>query len=457
MQAAALAPARLGTLHIRITLLAGLAFGSNGLNLGVISFALLGLKASWGLTPAQAGLLVMAAGAGQLTGGILMGYLADRVGRRAGYGATVALSSLATGAAALAPSLPWLVFTLFLAGIGFGGVAPVATSLVGEFAPRTSRGALMGWTQIIWILGWILAAVGGVVLARGVEWRVVFLVGLLPIVLAVIGPWLIPESPRYLLAHGRRREAEALARHLSERFGGTPDLPAQEQAGRVSILAHLAELWTPRFRRRSFVIWAVWFVMISSYNGPIIWLPALLAAAGFPNPAQASLFVSVVMGLPVVAATLLIDRVGRKPVIICGLLMGAVGAAGVGVARSEPTVVAAAIIMAGGVLASWPVILSYAAELYPTRIRATATGWASAAGRTGAILAPVMLGSVMRSWTSGRELALNVFAGALVIAALIVWVLGEETAGRPLEEVAEVARIPPREELTLCLGGTEDP
>src|SRR5207302_1351697 len=153
MQAAAPARSGLGALRGRVTLLAGLAFGSNGITLGVISYSLLGLKASWGLTPGQAGLLVMASGAGQLTGGILVGYLADWVGRRWGYGVTVGLSSVATAAAALAPSLAWLVLALFIAGIGFGGVAPVATSLVGEFAPPESRGALMGWTQVIWIAG----------------------------------------------------------------------------------------------------------------------------------------------------------------------------------------------------------------------------------------------------------------------------------------------------------------
>jgi putative MFS transporter len=425
------------TLHGRVTLLAGLAFGSNGLNLGVISFALLGLRMSWGLTPGQAGLLIMATGAGQLLGGISIGYVADWVGRRVGYAATVALSSLAIGSAALAPSLLVLIVLLFFAGVGFGGVAPVATSLVGEFAPPTSRGALMGWTQVIWVMGWIVAALGSVVLAHGAAWREVFLIGFLPIVLSVIALRLVPESPRYLLAHGRRAEAEALARTLAGQFGAYPELPTQEQAGRVSLRAHLAELWSPRFRQRSFVIWVVWFVMISAYNGPVVWLPAVLSAAGFPNPAQVALVVSVVMGLPVVAATLLIDRVGRKPVIITGLVLSAAGALGVGASTGELSLVIAAIALAGGVLAAWPVILSYAAELYPTRIRATAVGWASAAGRTGGILSPALLGVLMRSWTSGRILALSLFACALVIAALVIVFLGEETAGRSLEEVAE--------------------
>jgi putative MFS transporter len=177
--------------------------------------------------------------------------------------------------------------------------------------------------------------------------------------------------------------------------------------------------------------------MISSYNGPIVWLPAVLAGAGFPNAAHAALFVSFVMALPVVAATLLIDRVGRKPVIISGLVVGAVGAVGLGAARGEAGLIVAAIALAGGVLAASQVILRYADELYPTRIRATAVGWASAAGRIGGILSPALLGVLMSSWTSGRSLALNVFACALVIAALIVVFLGEETAGRSLEEVAE--------------------
>ena len=260
--------------------MAGLALGSNGLILGILSFALLGLKAAWGLTPAQASALTMASGAGQLLGGVLMGHVTDAVGRRLGYGVTVAVSSLATGAAALAPSLGWLVPLIFFAGLGFGGVAPVVTSLVGEFAPREQRGALLGWTQVIWICGWLTAGAGGVLFAHTLGWRGVFAVGILPLALAVLGPRLVPESPRFLLAHGRRREAEDLAGNLRARFGAMPEMSDQEQAARASILAHLRELWSPRFRRRSAVLWSVWFVMIGVYNGPVVWLPALLAAAG---------------------------------------------------------------------------------------------------------------------------------------------------------------------------------
>ncbi len=425
------------TLHGRVALVAGLAFASNGLNLGVLSAALLGLRSAWGLTTAGASALTMAAGAGQLLGGVVMGHVADRIGRRRGYGITVALNSAATGLCALAPSLGWLVALSFLAGCGFGGVAPVATSLVSEFAPARQRGALMGWTQVIWILGWLAAAGGGVLLVHSVGWRGVFAIGIAPLALAVLGPRLVPESPRFLLAHGRRDDAEDLVAALRERFGAGIEVPDQERAGRVSIAAHLRELWSSRFRRRTAMVWSVWFVMIGVYNGPAVWLPVLAAAAGMRHAAEASLVVGLA-GLPMtLASTLLLDRRGRKPVFVAALAVAALGAVGVAAARTEAVFLLSGGALAGGTLAAWPVILSYAAELYPTRIRATATGWASAAGRSAGIFAPALLAALMPAWSRGRGPAMAVFAAALGAAVLIVLLLGEETAGRSLEEIAD--------------------
>jgi putative MFS transporter len=426
-----------GTVHGRATLVAALAFATNGLTLGILSIALLGLRGAWGLTPAQAGLLTMAAGAGQLLGGLVMGHAADRIGRRAGYGLTVALSGLATGLSAAAPSLSWLLPLVFLSGVGFGGVAPIVTSLVGEFAPPEQRGALMGWTQVVWILGWIAAVTGGAALDRALGWRAVFALGALPLVLGVLGPRLVPESLRFLLAHGRTQDAERLARDLARRFGESIALPPQEPAQPASLLEHLRELWGARFRRRTAVLWLVWFVMIGAYNGPVVWLPAIASASGVPHVGAATLVIAVSMLPTTVASTLVLDRVGRKPVMVGSLLLAALGALTLALARAEAVFVLGGAELAAGTLAAWPVVLSYAAELYPTRIRATAAGWASAAGRLAGVAAPAFLGAVMRTWSAGRSPALGTFAVSLGLAAGTVLLWGEETARRTLEDTAE--------------------
>jgi putative MFS transporter len=426
------------TLSERVTLVAGLAYGSNGVTLGVVSFALLGLRDAWNVTTTQASVVTAAVGAGQLVGGISVGYLADSVGRRRAFGLTVALSSLSSAAAAAAPSLGWLVAAMFTMGIGFGGVTPVATSLVSEFAPSGRRGTLLGWTQVIWAAGWLAAGLGGLALAGTLGWRGIFSIGALPMALALAGPRFIPESPRFLLAHGRRAEAAALAEALGRRYGVPVDLPPQEQAGPASLLAHLRELWGPRFRRRTLLLWTVWFTMIGAFQGPVIWLPAILQASGARYPAAASVLMALMMLPTTMATTLTLDRFGRKPVIVAALGLAAAGAVAIAFAHTEAVIVLGGGALAGGVLAAWPVILAYAAELHPTRIRATATGWASAAGRAAGIAAPLLLAVLMRTWTGGRAGALSVVAASLVVAVGLVLVLGEETVGRGLEEVAEL-------------------
>ncbi|HEV2440159.1 MAG TPA: MFS transporter [bacterium] len=424
------------TLSQRVTIVAGLGYGSNGMTLGVVSFALLGLRADWGLTPLQASFVTGAVGAGQLLGGITGGYIADGIGRRAAFGLTVGINSLGAAAAAAAPSLGWLVAAMLLLGVGFGALTPVATSLISEFAPPDRRGALLGWTQVLWATGWLVAGVGGILLAGTLGWRGTLAIGALPVVLALIGPRLIPESPRFLLAHGRRREAEALAAALGRRYGLTVELPDQEQASPASMLAHLRELWGPRFRRRTFLLWTVWFTMIGAFQGPIIWIPAMLEAAGARHPGVASVLVALMMLPTTLAVTVTLDRFGRKPVLAAALGFAALGSVMAAVARTEAAFVIGAGALAGGVLASWPVILAYAAELHPTRIRATATGLASAAGRGAGIVTPLLLAALMRTWAGGRFQALIIVAAALVVAVGIVLVFGEETAGRALEETA---------------------
>jgi putative MFS transporter len=137
-----------------------------------------------------------------------------------------------------------------------------------------------------------------------------------------------------------------------------------------------------------------------------------------------------------VACLLLIDRIGRRPLMLASLGTAALGTFGLGLANGDLAVIACGGALAGGLLAAWPIVLGYTAELYPTRVRATAAGWAGTASRCGGIVSPLLLGLLLSDWDAGLTQALTVFAALQVGAILLVAARGEETSGRSLEELS---------------------
>ena len=430
---------RFGQFHWLITLLVSLAFGGNGITLSAISFALPGIGREWGLSSADLGAMTAVVSVGQVGGSLLIGWLADRLGRRYAFPVTIAIMSLATAAAGLAPAPGAATLLFFVAGIGFGGVAPVATSLLGEFAPPRIRGQLMTWTQIFWAGGWCLAGLGGALLAANLGWRYTLAIAAAPMVLAIVAWRTTPESPRFLLAHGRRAEAEALVRAIEARHGVRLPLPEQQRADRrANPLRNLRELLAPPFRRRTLTIWITWLIMQASFNGPIILLPTMLTAAGASEAlaTRTSLIVGLFMLPALVGSLFLIDRLGRRPLMVASLALAMLGGFGLALADSQLAIVLSGGALAAGVLAAWPTILGYTAELYPTRLRASAAGWTSAVARLGGIGAPLTIGYLIQSSGGDRTLALGAIGLLLLIATALVAVSGEETRGRTLEELS---------------------
>jgi putative MFS transporter len=385
---------------------------------------------------------------GMFVGASLAGTLADRFGRRTMFQATLLLYSAFTGLSALAWNAGSLMLLRFLTGLGLGGELPVASTLVSEFAPAHRRGWLVVLLESFWAWGSVLAALVGYLVIPRFGWQVAFLIGALPAFYAFVLRRAVPESVRYLVAHGRYREAEAVVEQIER--GGGPSSPAAAPppttrpaapAGRVG----LGDLFARAYLTRTIVLWTMWATMNFSYYGIFLWLPSQFVRKGLPIE-QALLF-NLIIALAQVpgyfVAAWLVERLGRRPTLVLFLLACALGAWVFGQVTLPEQIlpeVVPSILLWGSVisffnLGAWGVVYAYTPELYPTQLRGTGVGWAAAFGRVWGILAPLSIGLQLGLFGNQANVFLA-FVAIMVVGAVVVLVLGEETRGRTLEQIA---------------------
>lgn len=439
-----------GVGHRRVTLLAGLGWMFDAMDVGLLSFVMVVLAREWGLSQGQVGVAISAGLLGMFVGAAASGVLADRYGRKAILLATMLVYSVATGLTALAWGLGALLALRFVTGLGLGGELPVASTLVAEVAPARSRGRMIVLLESFWAYGWILAAVIGYLVIPQFGWRVAFLIGALPALYTLVLRRSLPESPRYLLRRGRREQAREVAAKLGvagEELGGREDDSGSD--GRAAG-SGLAVLWSGRFARRTAMLWVLWFGMVFSYYGIFTWLPQILATEAGYGLARSFGFVLLITLAQVpgyFSAAYLVERWGRKATLVVYLLGSAVvallfGLRGLGAEASAVEILLWGSLVSFFNLGAWGVLYGYTPELYPTRARGSGAGWAAGVGRLGGVAGPYLVGAMLGGWGLGPGAVFTIFAAVLLVIALDVAVLGEETRGRTLEEISAETSTP---------------
>lgn len=425
--------------HWKLVAVCGLGWLFDAMDSGIISFVLAALMKKWALTNGQVGWIASAGLIGMFAGALVSGRIADRVGRKYLFQATLLLFSVATGLCALATGYRSLLILRFLVGFGLGGELPVASTLVTEFAPAKHRGKLLVILESFWAFGWTVAAiVSFLVIPRFPEygWKLAFLVGFLPAFYIFYLRRGIPESPRYLASHGRMDEAGEAIRWLQHHHQPqpSPDSLLVPDPARTLRKTSWLSLWTGKYTRRTLMLWLLWFSMIYSYYGIFTWLPSLLVRTGHPL-VQTFEFVLIITLAQVpgyFSAALLVDRLGRKPTLAAYMIGCAISAFLFGHAASPAQILFYGCLISFFNLGAWGVVYSYTPELYPTEMRGTGAGTAAAIGRTGGILAPFVVAHLL---ASGQNVVFVHFAAVVVVGALAVILLGEETKQRRLEEI----------------------
>ncbi|MEP7003812.1 MAG: MFS transporter [Chloroflexota bacterium] len=431
----------LNRFHWKLLIVSGFGWMFDAMDVLLIAFLLTPIRTEFGLDPTQTGFVVSAGFVGMFLGAAVSGRLADRYGRRNVFQVTLIVFCIGSLLSAAAPSYVLLLAARVVTGLGLGGELPVVSTLVSEFAPRASRGRFIVLLESFWAYGTILAGVIGVFLLPQVGWRGAFLVGALPALYVAYLRRALPESPRYLAEHGRIAEADATVRRVEREGGGAlitvakpvaPERPTAPMAAGTGWRA----LFAGRYARRTVMLWILWFGITFTYYGMFTFLPSLLAGRGLSVVrGNEYFFISTLAQVPgYFSAAWLVERIGRRPTLVAYLVGSAISAILFGNSGAGTDAVVYAAMLSFFNLGAWGVVYTLSPELYPTALRATGAGAAAAVGRIGGIIGPFVVVTLVAAYSQSAVFAL--FMALLLLTAVAVALLSEETKGRSLEEIA---------------------
>ncbi|MCH4244857.1 niacin transporter NiaP [Acinetobacter gerneri] len=426
----------IGKFHYTLLWVVGLGWMFDAMDTGIIAFIMATLVKDWGLLPSQSGLIVSIGFVGMAIGAVFSGGLADKFGRRTVFAATLVTYSIATALCAFAPNLTWLLVFRFIVGLGLGGQLPVAVTLVSEYVPAHVRGRFIVLLESFWGLGWLVAALVSYFLIPKFGWHAAFLVGGLPALYIFIILKKVPESIPYLINRGRIEEAHALVQKLERQCGVEVIEKIEVQPVAAQHNISFRQLWSGGFAKRSLMLWLIWFGIVYSYYGIFTWLPSLLVKQGYSIVQSFEyVLIMILAQLPgYVAAAWLVEKLGRKATLAGFIGMCAVSAYFFGQASTVGMIMFWGCLMSFFNLGAWGVLYTYTPEQYPANIRAFGSGWASAIGRLGGIVAPMVVTHMM-VMNNGFSHVFIMFTAVLIAVALVILILGEETKGKTLESI----------------------
>ena len=435
--------------HNKLLFGSGIGWALDAMDIGLISFIMAALAAEWGLGSGELSMLGSIGFVGMAIGASLGGLLADRIGRRQVFALTLLIYGIATGISALSTGLVMLIVLRFIVGMGLGAELPVASTLVSEYAPRRIRGRVVVALESFWAVGWLAAAtIGYFVVPTENGWRWALALGAIPAVWALVVRFGLPESVRFLESKDRHAEAEAAVREFEEAAGVTVDEKDKAPDGELATATKVTkkELFGDRFRTRSIALWLVWFGINFSYYGAFIWLPTLLYDGGMTlvKSFQFTLFMTLAQLPGYLLAAILIEVWGRRPTLVAFLAGSVVGALAFGMAPAISGAVAPGnesalygITLAAGCtlsffnLGAWGALYAITPEVYPTAMRASGAGAATAFGRVAAMAAPLLVPVIVAA--AGRPTLFVALGLMFAMAMVAAWFLPEYT-DKALEE-----------------------
>ena len=426
-----------------VAALGGLLFGYDT---GVISGALLFIRQDFNLNNFTEGFIVSSLLLGAMAGAGISGALSDRLGRRTIILMAAIIFAIGAIGAALSPNVEILILFRIVLGLGVGAASALVPSYISESAPTDVRGSLSSLFQLAITLGILIAYLVNGAFAGTTDWRWPLGLAFIPAVVLFVGMYFLPETPRWLVSKNREEEARrVLQRTRSEDEVDNEMNEIRQVEEEEEQQAGVRELLSPWVRPILMVgLGLAIFQQLVGINTVIYYAPTIIKSTGLGS--SASIFATIGIGVVNVAMTvvaiLIIDRVGRKPLLLVGiagmtislLILGwaflTTGFQGI---ISWITLGALMLYIASFAVSFGPLLWVMLPEIFPLKVRGAGTG-VSALSNWGAnfVVAQAFLPLVA---LIGETAVFWIIAGICVIAAAFIYFVVPETKGRSLEEI----------------------
>ena len=433
--------ARFNRFHAGVLLWCALIIICDGYDLAVAGIALPSIMKDMGVTAQNAGFMVSSALFGMMFGAIFLGTIADRIGRRKAIAICIALFSVFTAAAGFTHDPYTFSAMRFLAGLGIGGVMPNVVAQMTEYSPKKIRATMVTLMFSGYAVGGMLAALLGKGLLETYGWSSVFMAAGLPVLLIPVILKTLPESMPFLIRENRLDELKQIVARMEPSYrpdaGDRFALPAQDRAEGAPI----GKLFRDGRGFSTAMFWIAFFMCLFMVYALSSWLTKLMASAGY-SLGSALTFVLVLNFGAVIGAVgggWLADRFNIKYVLMGMYALAAVSITLLGFKVPTELLFLLVGLAGASTIGTQIVTYAYAGQFYPMAIRSTGIGWASGVGRSGAILAPIAIGTLV-----GMALPLEQnFMAIAIPAAIAVIAVSLIRHGRSASVQAAPA-MPPR-------------
>lgn len=469
-----------GKFQYFVLLYAGMGWVSEAMEMMILSFIGPAVKSDWNLTSQQESLITSVVFAGMLVGAYSWGVVSDRYGRRKGFLVTAIITSGAGFLSAFAPNYIALLVFRCLVGLGLGG-GPVLFAWFLEFVPAPNRGMWMVIISAFWTFGAIFEASLAWIIMPRLNWRWLLAVSALPSFLLLVFYCTTPESPRYFCLKGQKGDALRVLEKIAKQnrkelplgalatdneielqgknipIEGMVSLPASRDGdvaplhpppkwkdSDMGVLKSLLLLISPKLARSTVLLWVVFFGNAFSYYGLVLLTTELNNRNNTCNHTKVQsnkssdvdykevLITSFAEFPGLIVSALIVDRIGRKLSMAALFFVACIFLLPL-VVHQSPRITT--ILLFGAricITGTFTIVFIYAPEIYPTSVRSTGMGVASAMGRIGGMICPLVAVSLVQG--CHQTAALVLFVCVMFVAGCCVMLFPHETKGLELTE-----------------------